>query len=208
MAKGLTSGKRNGSTTDNEVGGESGILNGNSTEIRDSETGGESAGDGYGESSAGIFTEPGNLKGGYTESAGDGEAPKKRRGRPPGSGKSAGVKTSSAKPKAVPTSLDGIEKILLSLHMMGASMLNVPELMLSEKEASDLSEAIARVAALYDFGASEKTLAWTNLAVCMGGMYGTRFFAFNLRMKAEAEAKKAKVQPISGPFNMAQNATP
>lgn len=73
---------------------------------------------------------------------------------------------------------------------MGAAILKIPELQLAQEEAEQLSKAINRVAALYDFGASEKTLAWINLAMCAAGLYGTRIFAYELRMKAEAEAKK------------------
>lgn len=65
---------------------------------------------------------------------------------------------------------------------------------LAPDEAAKLAAAIARVAALYDVGASEKTLAWTNLIVCMGGIYGTRGFAYKLRKDSEA-AEEAKKKP-------------
>lgn len=74
--------------------------------------------------------------------------------------------------------------------MMGAMMLKVPELNLSPEEAKKLAEGMAKVASYYDVGASEKTLAWVNLAVCAGGIYGTRAFAYHLRLKAEADSKK------------------
>lgn len=125
--------------------------------------------------------------------AGDEPAPKRGRGRPPGS------KTRNGKAKAekIPTSLDGIEGILLSLHTMGATFAKVPELNLTDEEAKKLSAAIERVASLYDFGASEKTLAWVNLAMCVGGIYGTRVFAYSMRTKQEAdEAKKRAPGPV------------
>lgn len=75
--------------------------------------------------------------------------------------------------------------------MMAASFSQIKELELAEDEAAKMAQAIARVAALYDVGASERTLAWTNLMVCMGGIYGTRAFAYKLRKDAEDEAKKA-----------------
>lgn len=116
---------------------------------------------------------------------------KRKRGRPPGSGRKAGQakKTNSA-------SLEGIEGMLLSIHLMGAAMLSVPELALTESEAKKMSQAIARVAELYDFGMSEKMLAWSNLMLCFGGIYGTRAFAYSNRMKAEAR-RKPKVVDIN-----------
>jgi hypothetical protein len=77
---------------------------------------------------------------------------------------------------------------------MGATILNVPELAMSQPEAKNLSEAIARVASHYDIGASEKTLAWVNLAVVAGGLYGTRAYAYHLRLKAEAAQKQIAAQ--------------
>lgn len=79
---------------------------------------------------------------------------------------------------------------------MAATFVKIPELSLTEKEAKDLSAAIDRVASLYDFGASEKTLAWVNLAMCVGGIYGTRMFAYSVRHRAEEEAKKRERGPV------------
>lgn len=176
----------------------------------ESDTGSDSESDtGTGDS---FFTSPGEAFGidTGTDSADSdtGNPVKKRRGRPPGSGRKAGKPSK----KTVSSSLEGIEGILLSLHLMGAAFLKIPELQLADEEAAKLSEAIGRVAALYDFGASEKTLAWINLAVCMGGVYGTRIFAYNLRIKSEAEKKRKQnltpfpmENPNVNPF--AQNAT-
>jgi len=80
--------------------------------------------------------------------------------------------------------------------MMMASFSKIPELSLSEDEAKQLTAAINRVASFYDIGASEKTLAWLNLAVCAGGIYGTRVFAYHLRTKAEEETRKQQQRPL------------
>lgn len=206
MKKGLTNGNGKGSAADSGIGGESGNLNGIGSEIRDSESGPDTGTDTGGETGTGIFQDPGTLKGVYIDSE-SGE-PKKRRGRPPGSGKGKTPGSSSPKSKTVPT-LIGIEKILLSMHMMGAAMIGVPELQLSEDESKQLADSIERVAALYDMGMSEKAIAWSQLLMVAGATYGPRIFAYQLRTKAESAAeKKSKVQPISGPYNMAQNATP
>lgn len=189
-----------GTDRGNDIDSNGGALSGIAGGLTDSGSSGDDTGTGTdadgGEASNGIFASIGEAFG--IDSTGadagtDSTPTRKKRGRPPGSGK-VGAKT---KTKTVQTSLEGIEGILLSLHMMGAAMLKVPELALSDGEAAKLSEAIGRVAALYDFGASEKTLAWVNLAVCCGGVYGTRLFAYNLRVKAEAEKKRRdKVTPF------------
>lgn len=107
------------------------------------------------------------------------------RGRPRGS-------TGSKARQKIPTSLEGIEGILLSLHFMLASFTKISELELSEGEAKKLAVALDRVASLYDVGATEKTMAWTNLAMCIGGVYGTRAYAYSIRVKAEAAAAGKK----------------
>ena len=161
------------------------------SDIRDS---GTSSGEDGTETGDGIFTSIGDAFGSGAEDGTETGTPiKRKRGRPKGSGKGSSQKT-----KTDQTSLDGIEAILLNLHMMGAAFLKVPELQLSPEEAEKLSEAIARVSALYDFGASEKTLAWVNLTMALGSVYGTRIFAYSLRMKAEAQSKK-KPEPIPFP---------
>lgn len=74
-------------------------------------------------------------------------------------------------------------------------MTKIPELQLSDVEARELSKAIGKVSDFYDSGASEKTLAWVNLAVCAGGIYGTRVFAYSIRTKTEADAKRQLAAP-------------
>lgn len=143
-------------------------------------------GDGI-EAGDGIYIDPRSAEGAIDGS--EEGTPRKRRGRPKGS--------RNGKTKTVSTSLEGIEGILLSLHMMGAAMTGIPELALTEKESSQLSDAIARVASYYDLAASEKTLAWINLAVIAGGIYGTRAFAYHLRIKADADSKKQKSNVVS-----------
>lgn len=98
--------------------------------------------------------------------------------------------------KTVQASLEGIEAMLMSIHMMGSTLMHVPELVITEPEAKQLGKAIARVAALYSFGLSEHVMAWANLGVVMCGVYGTRAYAYHLRIKAETEKKKA---PAPGP---------
>lgn len=147
----------------------------------------------------GAATGPSSTGPSSTSSTSADEGEPKRRGRPPGSR----TRTSSGKEK-IPSSLEGIEGILLSLHTMGATFAKVPELVITDEEAKKLSAAIDRVAALYDFGATEKTLAWVNLAMCVGGIYGTRLFVYSMRTKAEEEMKKkTTVLQFERPMNNA-----
>lgn len=67
--------------------------------------------------------------------------------------------------------------------------MNVKEIELSEEEAGKLSQASKEVLKHYPLGVSEKTLAWVNLAIVGGSIYGTRFMAYNIRKSAERKAR-------------------
>jgi hypothetical protein len=105
-----------------------------------------------------------------------------------------------AQAKKSKNSLEGIERMLYSIHAMGATMLKAPELMLAPEEAQSLAAAIGQVAEHYDLGMSETALAWTNLAMVAGTIYGTRVFAYAQRTKAEEKVKK-EAKATSLPFN-------
>jgi hypothetical protein len=99
--------------------------------------------------------------------------------------------SASGKKKEVPLHLAGIEALLLSVHTMGAAILNVPELALDPKEAHSLAEAVSNVAQFYDIPADPKTVAWINLGMCGMTIYGTRALAYSNRLKMEARGKLA-----------------
>lgn len=114
-------------------------------------------------------------------SAGTGSAdeqPKRKRGRPPGSRNSG---TGTAAPSKGNVSVKGIEALLLSIHQMCAMILKAPELMLAETEASALATAIADVARYYPTNFDGRAVAWANLAMVAGGLYGTRALAIYAR---------------------------
>lgn len=77
---------------------------------------------------------------------------------------------------------------------MAASALAVPELALDPVEAKSLAEATAQVAAYYPVSIDHKTLAWANLIMVAGAIYGTRAIAIHTRKKRDRE----KGQHISG----------
>jgi hypothetical protein len=126
--------------------------------------------------------EPGDAAG---RAAGSGSG--KRRGRPPGS--AAGAK------KASKADIGGLESILFSLHMMGAAILDTPELVLDEGEAKALADAAAKVAGHYNHTIDPRTVAWVNLAMVAGGIYGTRVFAIRARHRA-AQAGPKQAPPL------------
>lgn len=54
-----------------------------------------------------------------------------------------------------------------------------------------MADAGKEVMKHYSFGMSEKRLAWINLTVVCGGIYGTRMMAWGIRKRAEPPKPKA-----------------
>ena len=98
------------------------------------------------------------------------------------------------KARKLPLDLKGIEAMLHSIHGMGALMLKIPELAISEQESAMMAQGIANVAKHYpDTAISEKTLAWSNLLMVMAGVYGTRAVAIsNNRKREKVQAARAQ----------------
>ncbi len=112
---------------------------------------------------------------------GSSDTPKRGRGRPPGSGNKP---ASTGQAKAQETgnlNLNGIEKILYSVHAMGAAILQVPELNLDQSEAKKLAASIEAVNAQYKFDMDPKKAAWLDLATTAGIIYGPRCVSFYIR---------------------------
>lgn len=120
-----------------------------------------------------------------------------RRGRRKGSRNSSGSKQQQ---KQTGQDLTGI---LLSAHFLLATIAKVPEIELEEAEARKLGDALARVNALYDgIIFTEKQMAWIQLAMAGGAVYGPRLVVYRARVKQEKrdgkrpvtiDAQKAKV---------------
>jgi hypothetical protein len=79
---------------------------------------------------------------------------------------------------------------------MLAGVTQTPELLLDQDEAKRLAHASASVAAFYNVEASAKALAWTNLAMTAGAIYGTRLLAIRMRTKSEQPQRSATVTEI------------
>lgn len=92
--------------------------------------------------------------------------------------------------RAKPSKASGdLTALLHSIHMMGASFLGIPQLVLDEDEAKRMGEAVARVTELYDVPMmSEEARAWTNLALVSGAIYGPRFISYSLDKKTKPKS--------------------
>jgi hypothetical protein len=124
------------------------------------------------------------------------ESGKRGRGRPRGSTKSASSSTRASSDKETANDLTGV---LLSTHMMLAAFLQVKELEIDQNEAARLAQAVTRVNKLYGgFMLSEKTMAWINLLMAGGGIYGPRFVAFSARTKKENASKPVTIDAQPG----------
>lgn len=118
---------------------------------------------------------------GGSDSRSAGVGTPRKRGRKPGSG--------SRKAAASPVSVSGVEKLLFSIHAMGASFLKTPELMIDQSEAALLAGAVVEVSKHYEIlgGVSDKAVAWVNLAQCVGMIYGPRVVALKMRKAGDRQ---------------------
>lgn len=126
------------------------------------------------------------------------ESAPRKRGRPKGSKNKGRVETAPGQKAALPVDRDAISAILLSCHAMLAGIAKTPELAIDKQESDALADASAKVAELYDVSADPKTVAWCNLAMTVGMIYGTRFIAISARRKNERAKRREKVVPING----------
>ena len=100
---------------------------------------------------------------------------RKRRGRKPG------VKNR----KTVSETTQTLEAILYSAHLMASNFLRIPELALTEDESKLLSAAVLRVSELYELPLlNEKAMAWINLTLVAGTIYGPRIVAAGRKPKS------------------------
>lgn len=74
--------------------------------------------------------------------------------------------------------------------MMLAGITRVSELAITSDESEQLATALATVSQFYDVQVAEKTVAWINLAMVGGMIYGTRLVAIRARRTEERKAKR------------------
>jgi|HubBroStandDraft_5_1064220.scaffolds.fasta_scaffold31237_3 hypothetical protein len=98
-----------------------------------------------------------------------GNSPRKR-GRPAGS--KNGPRLAEKTPQS--NLIANFESLLLSVHLMGAKILEIPELELDDEEAKRLSDSLKKVAEFYPVGISPKRMAIAELCMAAGSIYGPR----------------------------------
>ena len=163
-----------------------GAPNGNSVPINgtDSGTGNVDGGEPIARTDGLIVVNPADIGGPASAGSGadnSGDAPK-RRGRKPGSRSATG--------KGAALDINGVEHILFSAHTILAAVSKSPEMALDQSEAHQLAEAIANVSRHYDVAATQKTMDWTNLLMCMGLIYGTRIMAIRNNRARQARERR------------------
>lgn len=137
-----------------------------------------------------IYSDPGN-DGFKHDGNSTGSEPRKRRGRPPGSTN----KPRNDPPKAASDLVANLERLLLSIHIMGAAFLNWDELEIDADEARRLSDAIKEVGKHYAMQVDPKKLALIELGVVCAGIYGPRCVTAWRSHKKET-IESSKVTPV------------
>ncbi len=108
-----------------------------------------------------------------------------------------------------PLNINGIEKILFSVHGVLAALTNVPELNLDESEAKKLAKSIEGVTDQYKLTLDPKVAAYIDLASTVSMIYGPRAFSYYLRKKTEgAQKPQPPVQPRNDNVTDIRPATP
>ncbi len=138
------------------------------------------------------------------------EPPKRRRGRPTdierqlresvgaapsGDGTATGGAKRGPKPKVKTVSDPAVlAKSLMGIHQLGAMLLQVPELQLSEDESKGLADAVTAVCEEYGLAIDGKTGAAMQLFGACAMVYGPRYFHFKMRIaKESAQREQANV---------------
>ena len=119
------------------------------------------------------------------DSSSDSGTGKRGRGRPKGSGNGTGK--SATRKQSATQATASLERLLFSVHLMGATFLNQPVMMLEESEAKQLAAAVTAVSELYELPfLDEKSQAWIGLGFVAATIYGPRIVTL------VNEAKKTK----------------
>lgn len=126
----------------------------------------------------------------------------RKRGRPAGSG------TGAKKPKSSVhvNGADGVrfsdvvESALIGIHTILHAITKVPELEMSQEEAASVAAATEKVMAFYPDVRPKggETVAWINLAMVIGTVYGQRAVAFKMRKDLERTENAAPEMPVNG----------
>lgn len=91
--------------------------------------------------------------------------------------------------------------MLVAGHALLAEAMKTPEFALTPIEADTLAGSIGKVLKLYDIGMTAKAVAYSELIMACGGIYGPRLALVALKKKAAQQQAKpsAPVHPFINP---------
>jgi len=109
----------------------------------------------------------------------------------------AGTRRGSRRSRTSATeTTNSVANLLFTCHLGISAMLHSEVFAITEQESEELAKAVTKVSQLYDIPViGEKALAWMNLAMVGGKIYGPRVVAVKLTKK-----RKDKVVEISANF--------
>lgn len=122
-----------------------------------------------------------------------------------GTGESAGGKRPRKKKDVDLT--ESLQSALVIMHALAANALRIPELALTGDQAQALAVAGANVAKLYDMEMPAHLVAWGNLAMVAGAVYGGKLMAYSARMRAGQRLAPAQPQAGNGAMRPAPAST-
>lgn len=99
----------------------------------------------------------------------------------------------------VKTKMVSLSDAILSLHDLAAGIFEIDELQIDENDAKRLSDAVLEVSKYHIDAFDPKKVAYFNLAMVAGGIYGTRVMAYRRRMERERAKKRLSVMPNAQP---------
>lgn len=122
-------------------------------------------------------------------------------------GRNAAQETPDSVRPHQPQKLVSLDKAIIGLHDMAAAIFGIEELMLTDPEAKEYSDAVMEVSKYYVPSIDPKKVAIANLIACMGGIYTTRIMAYRVRAEKERRAN-LRVMPGAQPQPQQPAATP
>lgn len=140
------------------------------------------------------------------------DAPRRKRGRPTdaeralresvgaaptGDGAATGGAKRGPKPKGNKTSDPAVlARSLVGIHQLGAMLLQIQELVITEDEGKGLADAVTAVCEEYGLAIDGKTGAAMQLFGACAMIYGPRYFHFKMRLAHErAQREQGNGQP-------------
>jgi hypothetical protein len=116
----------------------------------------------------------------------------------------AGKSRGGTKAKGAPLDLNGLEGLLLAVHISLSAITGEEALQLQPEEAHAVAEAASNVSRHYDIRASQKVLDWGALGFVLAGIYGPR--AAFIYQKSRAPKPPPPQRPAERPASNGKTA--